>query len=135
MSMSLESNKELVTAFFANFKRKDVQKALDMMTPDATWWIGGKPELFPICGLKTKAQIGEILMGLVPTTRDGLAITPKGMVAEGNKVACEAESLGVLGNGRTYNNEYHFLIEIRDGKIASVREYLDTMHTADVLKG
>ena len=40
-----------------------------------------------------------------------------------------------LGNGRTYNNEYHFLIEIRDGKIAAVREYLDTMHTADVLKG
>ena len=133
--MSIETNKKLVEAFFANFKRKDVQKALDMMTPDATWWIGGKPELFPLCGLKTKAQIGELLNSLVPTTLDGLAIVPKSMVAEGNKVACEAESLGVLGNGRTYNNEYHFLIEIRDGKIAAVREYLDTMHTADVLKG
>lgn len=133
--MSIEANKQLVAEFFAHFKRKDVQGALDRMTPDATWWIGGKPELFPICGLKTKAQISELLMQLVPTTRDGLAITPKRMVAEGDKVAVEAESLGVLGNGRTYNNEYHFLITVRDGKIASVREYLDTLHTADVLKG
>jgi ketosteroid isomerase-like protein len=133
--MSLEANKRLVADFFAHFKRKEVQAALDMMTPDATWWIGGKPALFPICGLKTKAEIGELLFSLVPGTKDGLSITPKGMVAEGNKVACEAESYGVLGNGRTYNNEYHFLLEIRDGMIASVKEYLDTMHTADVLKG
>ena len=133
--MSLQVNKQLVADFFAHFGRKDVDGALDMMSADATWWIGGKPDLFPICGLKTKAEIGELLNSLVPTTRDGLAITPKGMVAEGNFVACEAESLGVLGNGRTYNNQYHFLIEIRDGKIAAVKEYLDTMHTADVLKG
>ncbi|HKY89576.1 MAG TPA: nuclear transport factor 2 family protein [Nevskiaceae bacterium] len=133
--MSLEANKQLVATFFAHFGRKDVQGALDMMTADATWWIGGKPDLFPICGLKTKAQMAEILNGLVLPSKNGLAITPKGMIAEGNKVACEAESMAILGNGRTYNNEYHFVIEIRDGKVAAVKEYLDTMHTADVLKG
>jgi ketosteroid isomerase-like protein len=133
--MSTENNKALVTEFFAHFKRKDVQKALDMMSDDATWWIGGKPELFPMCGLKSKAEMGAILNELVPGTEDGLAITPSGMIAEGNKVACEAESYGVLGNGRVYNNEYHFLVELRDGKITAVKEYLDTMHTADVLKG
>ncbi|MCK9504503.1 MAG: nuclear transport factor 2 family protein [Porticoccaceae bacterium] len=133
--MNIENNKHLVTDFFAHFKRKDVQKALDMMTEDATWWIGGKAELFPMCGLKTKEEMAAILFELVPGTEDGLEIKPKSMIAEGNKVACEAESYGVLGNGRIYNNEYHFLIEIRDGKIAAVKEYLDTMHTADVLKG
>lgn len=133
--MSLESNKQLVATFLAHFGRKDVQGALAMMSADATWWIGSKPELFPLCGLKTKAEIGALLEDLVPTTRDGLAITPSGMLAEGPFVACEAESLGVLGNGRTYNNQYHFLFEIRDGSIAAVKEYLDTMHTADVLKG
>lgn len=129
-----ETNKKLVADFFSHFGRKDVQGALGMMTPDATWWIGGKPALFPLCGLKTKAQIGEILNSLVPGTKDGLRITPKGMIAEGSKVACEAESYGVLANGRVYNNEYHFLIEIRDGQVSSVKEYLDTMHTADVIK-
>ncbi len=130
-----ERNKKLVADFFSHFGRKDVQGALDMMTPDATWWIGGKTELFPLAGTKTKAEIGAILFDLVPSSKDGLAITPHGMVAEGDKVAVEAESLGVLANGRTYNNFYHFLITVRDGKIAAVKEYLDTMHTADVLKG
>lgn len=132
--MSLDANKKLVADFFSHFGRKDVPGVLNMMTADATWWIGGKPALFPICGLKTKAQIADILNSLVPGTRNGLAITPKAMVAEGDKVAVEAESYGEFQNGRIYNNEYHFLIEIRDGKISSVREYLDTMHTAEVLK-
>ena len=133
--MSIETNKKLVADFFAHFKRKDVQQALDMMTEDATWWIGGKPELFPMCGLKTKEEMAAILNELVPGTEDGLEIKPKSMIAEGDKVACEAESYGVLGNGRVYNNEYHFLVEILNGKVAAVKEYLDTMHTADVLKG
>lgn len=131
--MSLEQNKKLVADFFSHFGRKDVQGALDMMTADATWWIGGKPRLFPIAGLKSKAAMGEILNSLVPVMKNGLLITPKGMTAEGNKVAVEAESYGELPNGRVYNNEYHFLVEVRDGKIASVKEYLDTMHTAEIL--
>ncbi len=43
-------------------------------------------------------------------------------------MAVGVESWGELGNGRVYNNEYHFLMTIRDGKIREVREYLDTQH-------
>jgi hypothetical protein len=42
--------------------------------------------------------------------------------------AIELESYGELRNGRVYNNEYHTLLTIRDGKIREVREYLDTQH-------
>jgi ketosteroid isomerase-like protein len=35
--------------------------------------------------------------------------------------------------GKVYNNLYHFLVEIREGQIQAVREYLDTMHAKDVL--
>ena len=36
-------------------------------------------------------------------------------------------------NGKTYQNTYHFLLVVRDGKIQSVREYLDTIHANEVL--
>ena len=48
------------------------------------------------------------------------------------RVAIEVSSSGDLKNGRKYRQEYHFLIEFRDGKICAVREYLDTHHAHDV---
>ena len=35
-------------------------------------------------------------------------------------------------NGRLYRQEYHFLMEFRQGQICAVREYLDTQHAHDV---
>ncbi|MCB1666912.1 MAG: nuclear transport factor 2 family protein [Porticoccaceae bacterium] len=131
--MSIEENKKLVAEFFACFGRKDVDGAMSMMTDDATWWIGGKKRLFPIAGLKTKAEAKDIFDAFVPTSKDGLEIIPTGMVAEGDKVAVEAKSHGEFPSGFVYENEYHFLVTLRDGKVASVKEFLDTMHTAEFL--
>ena len=63
---------------------------------------------------------------------NGLKMTVLGSVAEGDQVAVEVESRGDLRNGRQYRQQYHFLISFRDGKIAVVREYLDTHHAFDV---
>jgi len=57
----------------------------------------------------------------------------KGVTAEGERVALEAESFAKMKNGKTYQNRYHFLCEVRGGKIQTVREYLDTMHANEVL--
>jgi ketosteroid isomerase-like protein len=57
-----------------------------------------------------------------------MKMTVKSSIAEGDKVALEVVSVGELKNGRVYNNEYHFLVTIRDGEISAVREYLDTQH-------
>jgi ketosteroid isomerase-like protein len=56
----------------------------------------------------------------------------KSSIGEGNAVALEVESSGDLKNGRLYRQEYHILMEFRDGKIAAVREYLDTQHGHDI---
>lgn len=131
--MNTKANKELVSDFFSNFGRNDVPRAVSMMTDDFTWWIVGKPELFPICGEKSKAEMTQLLHGLMSATTEGLKVEPVTLTAEDDRVAVEAVSYGKVKNGKVYNNGYHFLVRVRDGKIASVREYLDTMHTNDVL--
>jgi ketosteroid isomerase-like protein len=38
-------------------------------------------------------------------------------------------------SGKHYHNTYHFLMRVRDGKVAEFREYLDTMLIQEVLLG
>lgn len=126
--MSLERNKEIATEFLARFSANDLASALDTMTDDATWWIAGKPEQLAAAGVHSKQQIARLLQNMAGQLKHGLKMTVKGLIAEGDKVAVEVESYGELTNGRIYNQEYHMLITIRDGKISAVREYLDTQH-------
>lgn len=132
--MSLEDNKKLVADFFACFGRKDIDGAMNMMTDDGTWWIGGTPELFSIAGTQSKAAMTELLKSLVPITKGGLEIIPSLMTAEEDRVAVKARSYAEFPKGFVYQNQYHFLVTVRDGKIASVEEFLDTMHTNELLK-
>jgi ketosteroid isomerase-like protein len=131
--MSAEENKNVVLSFFENFSAGKVDAALAMLADTATWWVAGNPEQFVLAGTKTKAQFTELLHGLGAAMPKGLRVTPKGLTAEGERVAVEAESYGETATGKIYNNLYHFLFEVRDGKIQAVREYLDTMHAKEVL--
>lgn len=131
--MNIDENKELVGNFFECIGRKEIDRAMAMMHDEGTWWIGGKQRLFALAGLKTKVEMRMILEAFVPGSLNGLKIVPTGMTAEGDKVAVEAKSHAEFPSGFVYENEYHFLVAVRDGKISSVKEFLDTMHTAELL--
>ena len=62
----------------------------------------------------------------------GLRMKVHSLIAEGDKVALEVESHGELRNGRVYENQYHALITVRDGRIAEVKEYMDTQHVQSI---
>ena len=59
---------------------------------------------------------------------NGAEFTVSGMVAEGDKVAVEANMTAVTAMGTNYDNHYHFLFTIADGKILRMKEYMDTYH-------
>src|SRR5262245_837776 len=98
------------------------------MADDATWWIAGKPDQLPAAGVYNKDQISRLLHNMVGQLPNGLKMTVKNLVAESDKVAMEAESYGELQNGRVYNQQYHFLLTVREGRITAIKEYLDTQH-------
>ena len=50
----------------------------------------------------------------------------RSMIAEGPMVVAEHRISATLPNGRSYVNDYCFAYEVRDGKILSIREYMDT---------
>jgi hypothetical protein len=130
--MSIEDNKATAAEFFARFTANDIEGALQTMADDATWWIPGKKERNPSAGLYSKAKIGRLFHRMAGALKDGLKMSVKSCIGEGDFVALEVESRGDLKNGRFYRQEYHMLMKFRDGRIAAVREYLDTQHAYDV---
>ncbi len=126
-----EQNKQTVTEFMKVFSGGDVSSILGAMTDDATWWVAGN--IPGISGTKDKAGFGEMLGGIAQSTTTGaITLTPLAFTAEGERVAVETESYAELTNGRVYNNLYHFVFTVRDGKISSVKEFLDTEHATAI---
>lgn len=130
--MSIEQNKAAAKRLFERFTASDIPGVMALMTDDATWRILGKKELTPTAGVYSRKNIEKLFYRMLEGLQGGLRMTATSIIAEGDKVAVEALSEGDLKNGRRYRQEYHFLLEFRDGKISAVREYLDTQHAHDV---
>ncbi len=128
--MSTEANKKLVTEFWEAFSASNYDKVLSMLADDATWWVAGN---FELSGTYTKAQFAELLKGVTGALPQGIKVMPKMLTADEDRVSVEAESYAPHTSGKIYNNFYHFMMRVRNGKIASVREYLDTMHAKEIL--
>ena len=56
------------------------------------------------------------------------------ITVEGERACTSTSSYAKLKNGGIYNNHYHFLHIIRDGKIVEAREYNDSLHVWQVLE-
>src|SRR5262245_12327339 len=123
--MSAEEDKKVVLSFFQSLSAGKAEAALALMADSAIWLAPGR---FELSGPKTKAQFVELLSMMGAVMPHGMRLTIKSMTAEADRVAVEAESYGELTNGRVYNNKYHFLVEVREGKIHNIREYADTLH-------
>ncbi len=121
-----EKNKDTVRQMFASFATGDIEQVLAFLDDEATWWVAGS---MPLSGTYTKQKFRELLEGITTQIDGPITMTAHAFTAEGERVAVETESLAHAGNGRLYNNFYHFLFEFRNGKILRVKEYLDTMHT------
>ena len=128
-STELAANKALVARFFEAFSASRFDDALDLMDDSGTWWVSGTTD---ISGTYSKEEFRELATGITGGTKAGVQLTSTGMTAEGNRVAAEAVSDGETLEGKRYQNKYHFLFELRDGKITAVREYMDPMHVREV---
>ncbi|MFL6619815.1 MAG: nuclear transport factor 2 family protein [Povalibacter sp.] len=126
--MSLESNKQIARSFFERLHARDIPGALNTLSDDVSYWIIGRREVIPSSGTHNKERMAWMFAQMMERLDNGMDMTIKNVIAEGDQVALEVESYGPLKNGRVYNNQYHMLMRVRDDKIIEVKEYLDTQH-------
>ncbi len=130
--MDIEHNKHIAYEFYRCFTANDIPGVMATMTQDASFWIAGQATNTASSGEFSRPQIERMFLGMLSRLKKGLTMQVKSCIAEGDRVALEVVSLGELKDGRIYDQQYHVVMQIRDGKIASIREYLDTQHVQQI---
>ncbi len=127
---SAESQTEaFVRNFFATLSTGDLSRLRPLLHEDASWTVNASG----IDGAGPKKGHKAILDDFLGPIRgifepgDPKVVIQR-VIAQGNVAVAEARGLGRLKNGKEYNNRYAFVIEVRDGKVAALTEYLDTVH-------
>lgn len=128
----LEANKRLVLKFLELVFANTVDEAITFLDDDATWWVVGDPDRLPVAGQKDRAKTERLLRGLYKVLPEGMRFHVIGVTAEGERVAVEVQAEGNWRHIKRYFNCYHFLFQVRNGKIIAVREYLDTLRLFDM---
>lgn len=128
----IERNKEIARAFFGALTRSDVPAILGFYTDDVKVHTMGNTI---ISGVFNKDHVAAAAHRVLDVFPKGIKFTIKELTAEGDRVAIEAESHGEHVSGKTYANQYHFLMRLRDGKITEFKEYMDTEMVTDILCG
>lgn len=99
------------------------------VTPDMTWTIPGLPDRVDYAGSFSFAQILpklESFLGIL----DAFSFVVTDTTAEGESVVVQATSHGEL-HGTVYENIYLMQYKLREGRIASIKEFMDQSSVAD----
>ncbi len=132
--------KETVQALYAAYASGDPERIRAVLDPDVVWvapagnatqvalGLGDPDDAGPPRGLNDlgREAIVAFMAHDYPRFFTDVNFEGRSMISEGDLVLTEHRMTATLPNGRPYVNDYCFAYEVADGRITSIREYMDT---------
>ncbi|MFC5907142.1 nuclear transport factor 2 family protein [Streptacidiphilus monticola] len=127
--------KDTVLAYMATLTSGDLDALRGFFTPESTWTLHGD---LPLSRTWTGPE--EILDEFVPAMvarlhPETMEFSFDGVIAEGDRVLAEWNTRALARTGLRYDQHCLAVFTVRDGRIVSVREYLDTLHAHTAVFG
>lgn len=126
--MSTDENVQTVKDFFAAIGRGDRKGLLTLAAEDIEWIIPG--EDWPLAGTR-HGHTG--LADLLETASKSMetSIEPREFIAQGDRVLVVGFARGMIkATNKTFEDNWVFAITVRDRRLTSIREYIDTQAMA-----
>jgi ketosteroid isomerase-like protein len=127
--MSIEENVQVVKDFFAAIGSGDKEPLLALVAEDIEWIIPG--EDWPLAGTH-RGHAG--LAAVLQKASDEVEMTyPKSpeFLAQGDRVFVIGVATGkIKATNKPFEDQFVFDITVRNGKLKSIREYIDTQALA-----
>ena len=131
MVAAKNANEQAVLDFFQTLSTGDLDALVPHLHVDASW----EPMVRDIPGAgrhhPRDAVINDFLAPIRGAFVEG---DPKTyvdvMMSDGDRVVCETHATGLKADGKAYNNRYCWVLELKDGKVLNIREYMDSLYVA-----
>jgi ketosteroid isomerase-like protein len=132
--MSEQDNVRVVQQAYENFKGGNIEGVLGQLSEDVDWRL---PEIAnaPFAGARRgREQVAEFFSSLAEA-QDVRSFEPREFVAQGDKVvALGTYRWAVKRTGREYGGEWAHVFTVRDGKVVSFHEYMDSAAAVEAFR-
>ncbi|WP_213949476.1 nuclear transport factor 2 family protein [Luteibacter sp. dw_328] len=127
--MSVQENVQVVKDFFAAMGSGDKEGLLALCADDIEWIVPG--EDWSLAGThRGHAGLRAFLQKASETMETSFPEPPE-YVAQGDRVMVVGFATGrIKATNRTFEDDWVFAITVRKGKVAKIREYVDTQALA-----
>jgi uncharacterized protein len=127
-----EQNIEFVKGVYGAFGRGDIPAVLGAFTDDIEWF---EADGMPQGGLhRGREAVAQNVFGLITGDVEGFAVTPEEYIASGATVAAIVRYTGTgKTTGKALDLHAAHVWDIRDGKLARFRQFIDTIKYAEVV--
>lgn len=127
--MSTEQNVQIVKEFFASIGSYNEQDLLALAAEDIEWIIPG--EGWPLAGTyRGHAELAALLKKASKEVETKYPKPPE-FVAQGDRVLVIGIAIGkIKATNKTFEDHWVFDITVRDGRVAHIKEYIDTQGMA-----
>jgi uncharacterized protein len=131
-----DASQQVVRSFFARLNAEDLEGIRTLLTEDAAWL----PQARNIPGAGEYRGRNVIVDQFLAPIRGLFAAgSPRNEIlsiaSNGSLVLVETHGTGNLKDGRPYDNRYAWAFEVRGGKVAEIREYMDSHYIATLFAG
>lgn len=123
--MGIAENKQIVLDFYEAAARGEMDACFALLADDITWTNIGSTK-FSGSYVGKQAIVEELIGPLFGQLKAGISSQIERLTAEGDTVVAQTSGTAETVNGTPYNNTYCQVIQVRDGQIADVKEYMDT---------
>jgi ketosteroid isomerase-like protein len=121
-------NKDVVRAFFDALSESDFDAAFALTAPDGVIHLPQPRQTMPLSQWRV---VYEALMA--SQFPDGCRYQIHELIAEDDRVCARTDSLAPMRGGGVYNNRYHWIVGLADGRITEIYESLDTLYARDTI--
>ncbi|WP_250492233.1 nuclear transport factor 2 family protein [Caballeronia sp. GAWG1-1] len=126
--MNAQANVQVVKDFFAALGSGDKQALLAISAEDIEWIVPGE---WALAGThRGHADLANLLQKASEMVDTSYPAPPE-FVAQGDRVLVVGFATGrIKATNKTFEDHWIFAITVRNGKVASIREYIDTLALA-----